>query len=57
MGTIIYDKNNVAITRFYGGTDRGVCYQITVGWEYTQLCGDDMKKFVLAMLSHFMEGG
>ena len=41
MGTKIFEKYGIHVKRFYGGEDRGVCYQITVnrfeGCAWTQL--------------------
>ena len=28
MGTVIYEENGKLLKRFYGGTDRGVCYAV-----------------------------
>lgn len=46
MGTTLYDKNGINIRRFYGGDERGVCYQITIGKEYVQLTGEQFIEFL-----------
>lgn len=36
MGTVIEDTNNCYIKRFFGGTDRGVCFSVNIHKEFTQ---------------------
>jgi hypothetical protein len=46
MGTVIYDKYGINIKRFYGGTERGTCYQITIGSENVQLTENEFSDLV-----------
>ena len=35
MGTVLYDKNGIALKRFFGGTERGVCYSLLIRSPYS----------------------
>lgn len=37
MGTILYEGDGLQIKKFYGGSKRGVCIQITTGEDFIQL--------------------
>lgn len=48
MSKNIYEKYGIIITRFWGfwgGEERGMCYQINVGGEFVQLTKDEFKDF------------
>jgi len=43
MGTVIYEKQGIQVKRFYGGDQRGICYQITTSEGYVQLTEKQFK--------------
>lgn len=51
MGTDIIDKNGFQVTRFWGGSDRGVCFQLNKEGQYIVLSKADMIELVARMLS------
>jgi len=50
MGTVIYNKHGLQVKRFYGGIDRGVCYQITVSQNYTVFKTKEFIRFLLDLI-------
>ncbi len=54
MGTVIYenDQKSFEVKRFWGGDDRGVCYQFTMGTDYIQITNKELRK----MLKNLIDG-
>jgi hypothetical protein len=49
MGTIIYEKDGFQVTRFWGGDDRGQCYQLTTSEGYIQVRRDQFFRMLIAL--------
>ena len=54
MSTELLENNGIYLTRFFGGTKRGVCYQISVNdpdtgaIRYIQVTDDQMRQITEA---------
>ena len=55
MGTEIYEINGFAITRFFGGKERGSCYQLTLNREYIHLTEAEFEKMLYDVLKKHIE--
>ena len=59
MGTQLFQKNGIAVNRFYGGQERGVCYQITIigsdnKYYWVQLTEDQFKEFLAETIKAYL---
>jgi len=59
MGTNIVEDDRYIVTRFYGGKDRGVSYQINIRdrstnnvWKYIQISEKQLIKLVTKLLKY-----
>jgi hypothetical protein len=43
------ERDRLAVTRFWGGTDRGVCFQITLGQEFVSLTRAEALRVIQAL--------
>jgi len=56
MGMVIYDNGRVSVKRFYGGAERGPCFQITTSnggavgpWYFVQITASEMDEIIKAI--------
>jgi len=49
MGTVIYDKDGFQVKRFYGGDERGVCFQLTTKGGFIQVPRDHFYRMLIAL--------
>ena len=50
MGTTVFERHGIKVTRFYGGKERGQCFQINLASGYVQLTKQEYQRLVLDLL-------
>jgi len=49
MGTVIYKQGGFEVKRFYGGDERGVCFQLTTKDGFIQVTRATFYRMLLAL--------
>lgn len=57
MGTVLYDDGSLSVKQFYGGSKRGVCFNIAIKTEYTQFTQKEMCEFLASIIEDFVVTG
>ena len=52
MSDDIFENDEVTVTRFYGGINRGVCFQFTSNGEYVQIPFRETEEMCKATLKY-----
>jgi len=55
MSTTIYEKNGLTITRYWGGNEQGLCYQVNMDGIYRKMTASEFGEMLVTVLKDHIE--